>query len=99
MRSTAFRLVRKGMQEPSRGTLCTLGNENYLFTSGYVSWWGEYPGPHIPAPIQIGSSGQTDMRQRAEEILALTKMNWNSSDGLGRHPITVMFAESRHAHG
>ncbi len=92
MRSTAFRLVRKGMQEPSRGTLCTLGNENYLFTSGYVSWWGEYPGPHIPAPIQIGSSGQTDMRQRAEEILALTKMNWNSSDGLGRHPITVMFA-------
>ncbi len=92
MRSTAFRLIRKGTQEPWRGTLCTVGNETYLFTSGYVPWWDEYPGPHIPAPLQIGSCGETDMRQRAREILALTKMNWNSSDGIGRHPITLAFA-------
>jgi argonaute-like protein implicated in RNA metabolism and viral defense len=32
------------------------------------------------------------MRQRAREILALTKMNWNSSEGIGRHPITISFA-------
>src|SRR5690606_2917829 len=92
MRSTAFRLIRKGMQEPWRGTMCTVGDETYLFTSGYVPWWDEYPGPHIPAPLQIGSCGVTDMRQRAREILALTKMNWNSSEGIGRHPITVSFA-------
>jgi len=92
MRSTAFRLIRKGMQEPWRGTMCTVGDETYLFTSGYVPWWDEYPGPHIPAPLQIGACGETDMRQRAREILALTKMNWNSSEGLGRHPITVSFA-------
>lgn len=92
MRSTAFRLIRKGMQEPWRGTMCTVGDETYLFTSGYVPWWDEYPGPHIPAPLQIGSCGVTDMRQRAKEILALTKMNWNSSEGIGRHPITVSFA-------
>jgi argonaute-like protein implicated in RNA metabolism and viral defense len=70
----------------------SVGDETYLFTSGYVPWWDEYPGPHIPAPLQIGAYGQTDMRQRAQEILALTKMNWNSSEGLGRHPITVSFA-------
>lgn len=92
MRSTAFRLIRKGTQEPWRGTLCTIGDEHYLFTSGYVPWWDEYPGPHIPAPLQIGSCGPTDIRQRASEILALTKMNWNSSEGVGRHPITVSFA-------
>ena len=92
MRSTAFRLVRKGMQEPWRGTLCTISDENYLFTSGYVPWWDEYPGPHIPALLQIGSCGPTDIRQRAKEIMALTKMNWNSSEGIGRHPITVSFA-------
>lgn len=92
MRSTAFRLIRKGTQEPWRGTLCTLGSEYYLFTSGYVSWWDEYPGPHIPAPLQIGSCGPTDIRQRAREILALTKMNWNSTEGIGRHPITISFA-------
>lgn len=92
MRSTAFRLIRKGMQEPWRGTLCTIGDESYLFTSGYVSWWDEYPGPHIPAPLQIGSCGATDIRERARELLALTKMNWNSSEGLGRYPITISFA-------
>lgn len=92
MRSTAFRLIRRGMQEPWRGTLCTIGDESYLFTSGYVPWWDEYPGPHIPAPLQIGSCGPTDIRQRAKEILALTKMNWNSSEGVGRHPITISFA-------
>ncbi|MCZ2076307.1 MAG: hypothetical protein LC130_15070 [Bryobacterales bacterium] len=92
MRSTAFRLIRKGMQEPWRGTLCTVGDESYLFTMGYVSWWDEYPGPHIPAPIEIGSSGITDIRERARELLALTKMNWNHTEGLGRYPITIAFA-------
>lgn len=92
MRSTAFRLIRKGFEEPWRGTLGTIGQEAYLFTSGYVPWWNEYPGPHIPAPIQIGCSGTTDLRQRAKEILGLSKMNWNSSEGLGRYPITISFA-------
>src|SRR6266513_1811399 len=91
MRSTAFRLIRKGTQEPWRVTLCSIGEESYLFTSGYVPWWDEYPGPHIPAPLQIGASGDTDIRHRAEEILALTKMNWNSTEGLGRYPITISF--------
>jgi hypothetical protein len=92
MRSTAFRLIRKGMQEPWRGTLCNVGEESYLFTSGYVAWWDEYPGPHIPAPLEIGSCGKTDIRERARELLALTKMNWNSTDGVGRFPITISFA-------
>jgi len=92
MRSTSFRLLRKGYQEPWRGTFCTIGKEYYLFTSGYVPWWEEYPGPHIPSPLQIGACGESDIAQRAREILALTKMNWNSSDGIGRHPITVSFA-------
>jgi len=92
MRSTGFRLIRKGMQEPWRGTLCSVGEESYLFTMGYVAWWDEYPGPHIPAPLEIGSCGETDMRERARELLALTKMNWNSTEGLGRYPITISFA-------
>jgi hypothetical protein len=79
-------------EETWRGTLCNIGEESYLFTSGYISWWDEYPGPHIPAPLEIGSCGSTDIRERAREVLALTKMNWNSSEGLGRFPITVSFA-------
>jgi hypothetical protein len=93
MTPTGFRLLRRGMREPLRGTLCTIeGRDHYLFTTGYVPWWSEYPGPHIPAPLEIGACGPTDLSERAREILALTKMNWNSSEGIGRHPITISFA-------
>ncbi|WP_299631770.1 hypothetical protein [uncultured Roseobacter sp.] len=93
LRNTSFRVVRKGTEEPWRGTLCSLDQHDYLFTSGYVPWWNEFPGMHIPAPLEIGSMGETDIRARAQEILALTKMNWNSSDGITRLPITLLFAK------
>jgi hypothetical protein len=81
------------MREPLRGTLCTVeDNNHYLFTTGFVPWWGEYPGPHIPAPLEIGVCGGKDVVERAREILALSKMNWNSAEGIGRHPITLTFA-------
>lgn len=93
MRPTGFRLIRKGDREVERGMLAQVENQRmYLFTTGYVDWWKEYPGPHIPAPLEIGGVGQTDLPQRAREILTLTKMNWNTADGLGRHPITLSFA-------
>lgn len=93
MVETSFRLLRKGMEEPWRGTLCSVGrDEHYLFTTGYVPYWDEYPGPHIPAPLQIGVVGGGDVRERAKEILALSKMNWNSAEGIARQPITLSFA-------
>jgi hypothetical protein len=93
LRSTAFRLIRRGFEEPWRGTLCTVGEDMYLFTSGFVPWWKEYPGPHIPAPIELGSGSDTDLSERAREILSLSKMNWNSTEGLSRYPITLSFAK------
>jgi hypothetical protein len=91
LRPTAFRMVRKGLEEPWRGTLCLLKDQSYLFTGG-VPWWNEYPGMHIPAPLELGAALPTDMKDRAKEILTLTKMNWNSSDGISRVPITILFA-------
>ena len=93
LRQTPFRLVRKGTEEPWRGTLCQMEGDSYLFTSGYVPWWDEFPGAHIPAPIQIGSAGPTDVEARSREILTLSKMNWNSSDGITRLPVTLLFAK------
>jgi len=91
---TGFRLIRRGMLQPlNRGTLCTVERESrYLFTTGYVPWWKIYPGPHIPAPVELGAAGETNFSERAQEILSLTKMNWNSADGVGRFPITLSFA-------
>jgi hypothetical protein len=76
--------VARNVKQPER--------QRTLFTTGYVPYWDEYPGPHVPAPIQIGSVGETDIKSRASEILALSKMNWNSSEGVARHPITLSFA-------
>lgn len=93
IRPTGFRLLRRGMREPFRGTLCVVEDQDhYLFTTGYVPWWDEYPGPHIPAPLQIGTCDSDNIVERAREILALTKMNWNSTEGVGRNPITLSFA-------
>lgn len=90
---TGFRLVKKGHEEPWRGTIVDVNNtDHFLFTTGFVPWWREYPGPHIPSPLQFGGPGSPDLKQRAHEILALTKMNWNSSDGLSRFPVTISFA-------
>jgi hypothetical protein len=66
--------------------------EYLLKPEAYVPWWNEYPGMHIPAPVEIGSALPSDMMDRSRGILALTKMNWNSSDGISRLPITLLFA-------
>lgn len=92
IRETSLRLIRRGADEPLRGTYCVIGDDVYLFTMGYVPAWREYPGPHVPAPLQINAIGSTDLRQRAREILALTKMNWNSTEGIDKFPITLGFA-------
>jgi hypothetical protein len=92
LRATSFRLVWRGFEEAARGTFCKVDEDSYLFTVGRVPWWGEYPGPHIPAPLQIGSSRETDLRERAKEILALSKVDWNTTEGISRLPITLSFA-------
>ena len=52
---TGFRLVKKGTDEVWRGTLVDVNEtDHYLFTTGFVPWRREYPGPHIPAPLQFG---------------------------------------------
>lgn len=90
---TGFRLLRRGMQPPARGTLCKLAEQrHYLFTTGYVDWWKEYPGPHIPAPLEIGAANETNLLERSREILMLTKMSWNNAEGMSRFPVTISFA-------
>jgi hypothetical protein len=67
------------MQEPRRGTLCSVGAEEHcLFTTGHVPYWTStsIQGPTCRPPIQIGSVGETDIRARAREMVAFSKMNW-----------------------
>jgi len=67
LRQTPFRLIRKGSEEPWRGTLCQIEGQSYLFTSGYVPWWDEFPGAHIPAPSKSGRLERQTLRRGPEK--------------------------------
>jgi hypothetical protein len=90
---TSFRLVRFGAYPPNRGTLCTVNESaSYLFTTGYMPELNTYPGPHIPAPVEIRSDQSIDMEHAARDILGLARMNWNTASITGGQPVTLRFA-------
>lgn len=94
MRGTGLRLITNGISEIQRGSLVEIENSrHFLFTSGFVDDWESYPGPHIPSPLELDFGLCSDPILCAKEILALTKMNWNSAEGIGRIPITLSFAQ------
>jgi hypothetical protein len=93
LRSSDLRLVRRGTYPPHRGTYCTVGDTSHVFTSGYISDYRTYPGPHVPVPLEIVSDPNVDPSGAAQDILALTKMNWNSAKSFMAFPITLNFAQ------
>lgn len=90
-----LRFFRTGQEPPLRGTLIRLSDTNaLLYTRGYVPFHGQYGGMRVPKPLEIVEHfGAAPMSQIAQEILALTKMDWNSTAFGGREPITTAFAE------
>lgn len=93
---TSIRLVTHSSYPPARGTLLTVGNRrHYLFTSGYLDEIGTYPGPHVPAPVEVHIEGRAprgELYEAASDILALGRLNWNTSDLRSSQPVTLGFA-------
>jgi hypothetical protein len=92
LRSGEFRVVRQGTYPPHRGSLFRIGDASYLFTAGFMPQHRTYPGPHVPVPIEIAPEGRADVERAAADIMALTKMNWNSAASYSALPITLGFA-------
>ena len=92
-RTSDIRLVREGRYPPLRGTLARVGDRNFLYSTGYLPRLGQYPHGHVPSPIEIVDHyGDADPRRIFEEILALTKLNWNSAGYAETLPITLRFS-------
>lgn len=88
---TDFRLFRDAQYPPLRGTYIYLDdNRQILYTKGSVDFFSTYPGMYIPSPIQIRyfQIEQTP-RYLAQEIMGLSKMNWNKTQFDGSDPITL----------
>lgn len=86
-----LRLFRYGMYPPFRGTHFELNPKTHiLYTKGSVDYYQTYPGMYIPEPLEIRII-ETSQSPRVicQEILALTKMNWNNTLFDGKYPITL----------
>lgn len=88
------RLFRYGKYPPLRGTLLSLDNyTQVLYTRGSVDFFSTYPGMYVPRPLKFRcESVEETPKALAQEILALTKMNWNNTQFDRGEPITIRAA-------
>jgi hypothetical protein len=91
---SSTRLFRSDRYPPLRGTMLSLDRRHHLlYTRGSVPYYATYPGLYVPRPLKIQiAQGDESPRRLAEEILALTKLNWNNTQFDGGMPITMRVA-------
>ncbi|MEU1721847.1 hypothetical protein [Nonomuraea sp. NPDC005692] len=91
---SVVRLITTSKYPPLRGTRFSIGDLDYLYTTGYISALREFHGMHVPSPLQVADHvGQDTSRDTLlREVLALTKLNWNSAALGGLLPITIKFS-------
>jgi hypothetical protein len=86
--------LRPGNKATLRGTAIDFGDKlGLVYTMGYVPFLRCYSGFRIPQPLEILENwGSISFREASEDILRLTKLNWNTSAFNCRDPITLAFA-------
>lgn len=89
-----IRLFRPGQYPPLRGTFLNLDSRHsILYTRGSIDFYQMYPGMYVPRTLEIESVDvELPPRVLAQEILALTKMNWNNTQFDAGFPITIKAA-------
>jgi hypothetical protein len=96
IKSSKIKLLRsKGKYPVLRGTLMKLSDKyGLLYTTGYIPYFESYPGVHIPRALEISIySGDSTIKKVCEEIMALTKLNFNNCSYYDSLPITIRFAQ------
>jgi len=75
---------------PLRGTIFGINTTWFLYTVGYVPSLGTYPGATIPKPLKINfAKSDSHYKTIGQDIMALTKMDWNTADYCRREPVTL----------
>jgi len=89
-----IQFYRFGDYPPVRGTYIKFSEKDLLlYTVGYVPFLRTYPGARVPQPLEIVEHhGDTPWNVILQEILALTKMNWNTTYFACSEPITLAFS-------
>jgi hypothetical protein len=94
LRKSSLRLYREGVYPPLRGTVLDLvDGEILVYTRGSVPFFETYPGMYVPRPLRANIVySENTVRFLSREILALTKLNWNSTQFDGGEPVTIQAA-------
>lgn len=79
--SSPIALFRDGNYPVLRGTFVDLRGKGLLYTRGSVPYYGTFPGLRVPRPLLLVPHENCDsaLVKLAEEVLALTKVNWNTT--------------------
>ncbi len=94
-KSNRVKAFRAGRKPLARGTAWFVGKRKaYLWSSGYVPRLATYPGWEVPNPLQIDLlRGEADIATVVQDVLALTKLNYNACLYGDSKPVTLRFAE------
>lgn len=91
-----MRLYRELNYPPLRGTHFSINDHHHvLYTRGSVPYYETYAGKYIPRPIEVRLYEYDESPNLiCDEIMALTKMNWNNTQFDRRLPITIECARN-----
>jgi hypothetical protein len=71
------------------------GRLGYLWTNGFVPRLGTYMGWEVPRALSIEvCRGEAELTQVMADIMALTKVNFNSCIFADGSPVTLRFADA-----
>lgn len=91
-----LKLYRLGKQPILRG-LALVENETkaFLWSSGFVPRMQTYPGREVPNPLLVEIvRGMADIDVVLGDVLALTKLNYNTCVFADGNPVTLKFADA-----
>jgi hypothetical protein len=90
LRRSRTRLYRSGNYPPLRGTAVVHDEGCLLYTHGSIDFYRCYPGLYTPRTLEVHfDQAEQGPRTLLTEILALTKMNWNSTELATLEPVTL----------
>lgn len=91
-----LKLFRSGEYPVIRGTAMIINEKaGYLWTSGFVPRLATYMGPDTPNPLIVSiRRGEAMLETVMSDVLALTKINFNTCLFNDREPVTIRFADA-----
>jgi hypothetical protein len=90
-----FKLFRPGKFPILRGTAyLETEKRGYLWSTGFIPRLRTFPYQGVPYPLMIEiCQGEADLLTVLKDVLALTKLNYNSCKYSDGEPITIRFAD------